>query len=543
MNNIYLAAAALLTLVACTKEIASTGSCEIAIDASIGAMTKVSYNGASTSFTAGDQIAVYAWTGSAASVPATRVVDGVVNSFDGSAWTPATQMLWKTGEDAHYFLGVFPVPGAPITDFAAVPYTLDPADYEASDLLIATNFGTGNAGLKSTGGAVPLNFDHAMAKLNVNLKFRSEFGAAAPAVSGVTVTARKTAEVNYLTKTVTATASEVPSPVAIPQASTAAAGYALSFSGLQVPQDGVTAVTISIGTNEYVYTSATDIPLQSGKYTTLGLMVGKDKVELASVSVSDWAAGQDLPGGEAVLLMDPYNGHAFVDMGEVSISGVKKNLKWATCNVGAENPWDYGDYYAWGETETYYEAGTAQNDPPTWKSGKSGGYIWSSYKWCNGAFDKLNKYCTQSSYWDSSAPKDNKTVLDPEDDVAHVKWGGTWRMPTDQEWTALRDNTLYDWVWTDNYLINGTVSTGVAGRIVTRKAGTGPCAGNSIFLPAAGRRTLAGLSDVGSWSAGWSSSLRTDYPIHAWYVYFRPDDVYRWNNSRYYGLSVRPVTE
>ena len=107
MNKLYLAAATLLTLAACTKEVASTGSCEIAIDASIGAMTRVSYSGAVTEFTAGDEIAVYAWTGSAASVLASRVVDGVVNSFDGSAWTPATQMLWKPGEDAHYFLGVY----------------------------------------------------------------------------------------------------------------------------------------------------------------------------------------------------------------------------------------------------------------------------------------------------------------------------------------------------------------------------------------------------------------------------------------------------
>ena len=235
-------------------------------------------------------------------------------------------------------------------------------------------------------------------------------------------------------------------------------------------------------------------------------------------------------------------------MGEVTIGGVKKNLKWATCNVGADNPWDYGDYYAWGETETYYEAGTAQNNPPTWKSGKSGGYSWSSYKWCNGSYNKLNKYCTQSTCWDSSnsAPMDNKTVLDPEDDVAHVKWGVKWRIPTDEEWTALRDDTLYDWVWTDNYRINGTVSTGVAGRIVTRKnvGGNDPCAGNSIFLPAAGYRyDTADLYGVGSWGIYWSSSLNTGGPNNAWRVLFYSDSVYRSYDGRDHGLSVRPVAE
>ena len=527
MNKIYLAAAALLMLAACTKEIASTQACDITIDASIGAMTR--------------EIAVYAWTGSASSVPASRVVDGVLNTLgtDGK-WTPASQMRWKPGEDAHYFLGVYPAPGAAITDFAAVPYTLDPADYEGSDLLIATNFGIGNAGLKSTGGAVPLNFDHAMAKLNVNLKFRSEFGAATPSVSGVTVTARKTAAVNYLTKTVTATASEAPAPVELPAAA-AAAGYALSLSGLLVPQDGVTAITIRIGTDEYVYTSAADIPLESGKYTTLGLVVGKDKVELASVTVSDWAAGQDLPGGEAALVAGSYNGHAFVDMGEVEINGVKKHLKWATCNVGADNPWDYGDYYAWGETETYYEAGTAHNIRPTWKSGKRDGYNWLSYKWCNGAYNKLNKYCTYGEYWDryNSAPMDNKKVLDPEDDVAHVKWGVKWRIPTDEEWTALLDDTLYDWVWTNDYLKD---SSNHKGRIVTRKAATGSCSGNSIFLPAAGLRynEYFGASSSGFY---WSSSLDTPEPFNAWRVNFDSGDVRLRKDIRSDGLSVRPVTE
>ena len=533
MNKIYLAAAALLTLAACTKEIASTQGCDITIDASIGAMTRVSYSGSVTEFTAGDKIAVYAWTGSASSVPASRVVDGVLNTLgtDGK-WTPASQMRWKPGEDAHYFLGVFPAPVAAITDFTSVPYTLDPADYEASDLLVATNFGQGGGGVKSTGGAVPLNFDHAMAKLNVNLKFRSEFGAAAPAVSGVTVTARKTAAVNYLTKTVTATASEVPSPVAIPQASTVAAGYALSFSGLQVPQIGVTRITVSIGGNEYVYTSSADIPLESGKYTTLGLMVGKDKVELASVSVSDWTAGQDLADGEAVLV-DPYRGHAFVDMGEVSIGGVTKNLKRATCNVGAENPWDYGDYYAWGET--------APKNNYSWSTYKywvSGDGIWDGSKY-NITF---NKYCTKDLYWKSTEPLDKKTVLDPEDDVAHVKWGDKWRIPTDEEWEALTSATYYTWTWTDDYLEDGSNHKG---RIVTRKnvGGNDPCAGNSIFLPAAGRRDGTDIDGARSYGHYWFSSLDTDIPNLAWGVYFYSAYVHLSSDYRRRGQSVRPVTE
>ncbi len=110
---------------------------------------------------------------------------------------------------------------------------------------------------------------------------------------------------------------------------------------------------------------------------------------------------------------DEYNGHDYVDL------GLPSGLIWATCNVGAAKPEDYGDYFAWGETEP-------KDD-----------YWWSTYKWCNGDWDKLTKYCTDSYYWDSSSSSsmDNKTVLDPEDDAAHVNWGGSWRMPTDEEWT------------------------------------------------------------------------------------------------------------
>ena len=247
-HNIYIVAmTALLALAGCDKNNFTRIAGEITIDARIGDMTKVSYDGASTSFTAGDKIAVYAWTGSADAVPATRTVNGIRNTLgnDGK-WAPEPQMLWKNASDPHFFLGVYPAKD--ITDFTADTFTLDPGDYTAGDLLIATNFGSGNAGLKTSDGAVKLDFDHAMAKLIVNLKFRSEYEAV-PDVSAVTATAKDTATVNYLTKEITATGTS--SAVVIPAAATAAAGYALSFSGLQVPQAGVKIVTLTIDGKDY----------------------------------------------------------------------------------------------------------------------------------------------------------------------------------------------------------------------------------------------------------------------------------------------------
>ena len=99
------------------------------------------------------------------------------------------------------------------------------------------------------------------------------------------------------------------------------------------------------------------------------------------------------------------------------------SVKWATCNVGAIKPEEYGDYYAWGETET------------------KDVYDWSSYKWCNGSSDTLTKY----NPFKVQGIVDSITTLDPNDDVAHVKWGGSWRMPTASEFRELMDNCKWTW--------------------------------------------------------------------------------------------------
>ena len=195
------------------------------------------------------------------------------------------------------------------------------------------------------------------------------------------------------------------------------------------------------------------------------------------------------------------NGYEWVDL------GLQSGLKWATCNVGANKPEEYGDYYAWGETE-----------PKTT-------YNWSTYKWCNGSADTQTKYCTSSTY----GTVDDKTQLELADDAARANWGGAWRMPTDAEWTELRENCT--WTWTSDY--NGT---GVKGRIVTSNINA-----NSIFLPAVGSRYNGVLYDAGYYGLYWSSSLRTDNPLYAWIVFLDSDNVDRVSYFRYYGLSVRPV--
>ena len=204
------------------------------------------------------------------------------------------------------------------------------------------------------------------------------------------------------------------------------------------------------------------------------------------------------PTQDAFSHSNIHNGHEYVDLG--------LRVKWATCNVGASKAEEYGDYFAWGETTT------------------KSTYYWSTYKWSNGNESTLTKYNTSSSY----GTVDNKTQLELSDDAARVNWSGSWRMPTDAEWTELREQCTWTW----------TTQNGVNGYRVTCKTN-----GNSIFLPAAGCRYDSSLDYAGSYGFYWSSSLNTYFPDDAWSVSFNSGTVYGNGNRRYYGFSVRPVCQ
>lgn len=197
------------------------------------------------------------------------------------------------------------------------------------------------------------------------------------------------------------------------------------------------------------------------------------------------------------------------------------SVKWASCNLGATKPEQYGRYYQWAGlqdvTSTSIDLGWSNCPYHTGSSSSTG---WTKYI-----------PSAKSSYWSGSGSPDNKTVLNPEDDVAHVKLGGKWRMPTDAEWTELRDNCT--WTWTTLNGVNGY-------SVTSKKAGY---TSKSIFLPAAGYRSGTNLSGAGSRGYFWSSSLSTGSPSGAYCVYFYPANVVRSSNGRCYGQSVRPVSE
>ena len=212
----------------------------------------------------------------------------------------------------------------------------------------------------------------------------------------------------------------------------------------------------------------------------------------------------DLQTGNDVVSYSSVAGYPVPEAVDLGLS-----VKWATCNLGAASPEEYGEYYAWGETETKTD------------------YDWGTYKWCKGAYNKLTKYCPsdESGFWAGYGSPDGKTSLDLSDDVAHIKLGGKWRMPTDAEWTELRERCK--WTLTRTNSAYGCKVTGPNG--------------NSIFLPAACYRDGTLLIGAGSNGYYWSSSLGT--VNHARYVDFNTIIDYMDYDNRCYGLSVRPVSE
>ncbi len=191
--------------------------------------------------------------------------------------------------------------------------------------------------------------------------------------------------------------------------------------------------------------------------------------------------------------------HEYVDL------GLPSGTLWATCNVGANSPEEYGDYFAWGETDV------------------KATYTWSTYKWCDDAtINTFTKYCTNKDY----GIVDNRVVLESSDDAATAKLGADWCMPTQKQQYELWRNC--SWTWSK--------FNGVSGQLLV-----GPN-GNSIFLPAAGYRYDSPIvNSVEVSGSYWSLSLYSGYPDGAHYIVFDSEGAICDNGYRCVGHSIRPV--
>jgi len=316
-----------------------------------------------------------------------------------------------------------------------------------------------------------------------------------------------------------------------------------SFSRLTLTSNGAPFVTA--GTFDVTAIKPTLTPTATSKKMTLYLSnvssdEGDDLITLymmmapadqSSAQISVWLSGsknytgsmsgKNMQAGTIYgysLELEETNDHDYVDL------GLPSNTLWATCNVGANSPEEYGDYFAWGETKAYGEEDETNAMNYSYNSSSSYQktyYNWSTYKYCQGSSSTMTRYCNNSNY----GTVDNKTVLEAEDDVATANWGSAWRMPTYAEWRELVNNTTSTW----------TTENGVYGRKFTASNG------NYIFLPAAGSRSVSGLDDAGSIGRYWSSSLHEIYSDYARYLDFNSSYVGPSGNSRFCGLSVRAV--
>ncbi len=402
------------------------------------------------------------------------------------------------------------------------------ANYKASDLMFASV----SDQARST-SAINLAFAHQMAKIIVN--------TTAAEGSGITIT-------GITLKNIKPTVTFTPAATDVADVVGAASGEAVDITmtnngAALIPAQAVDGnflvITTSAGNATYSLTKT----FAAGHQYTINLTVSSAEIG-TTTAITGWSDGgtgstnsktDNAPAGAKAIDIGLYVGGAS--------SGTK--LLWANMNVGATMEAGYGTYFAWGETSGYTvnEVTNADNITTNYKTL----FDWYTYAWSNGSNNQLSKYCPtgQESHWDNhinSNYPDNKTQLEPGDDAAHANWGGSWRMATPEEMTALKntfntgDDTNWKWEWKTNY----NSVTGCNGWLITYK---GIVPNTSIFLPVAGYRTSI-FYERGSIGYYWSSSLNPSSPHCAYSLLINnssasvPD-----NYARIFGFTIRAVKE
>ncbi len=361
------------------------------------------------------------------------------------------------------------------------------------DILAA--YATGSA--SSDNGNVQLNFKHVSARVVLAVGCdNADYGYK---LNSVVLTAPSKAYFKFSTQEIHVVDGEDSLEYESSLAPSVTIGETITgFDSLFVAADGTAGSTCrldvsyvaKIGNIERSYTKSTTVNIVAGYENTVRMKLECDKPLSISVVANGWTADNEIDA----------NGHEYIDL------GLPSGTLWATCNIGAGRSEDYGDYFAWGETETK-----------------------ETFTWDNYAFGKeseLTKYCNNAEY----GTVDNLLTLDAEDDAAVFKWGGDWRIPTYEIFKELYDNCEREL----------TSQSGVNGCLFTSKTN-----GNTLFFPVDADIS----SDYGMY---WTSSLNTTNPNGAWYLIISFDatlgeycvlsDYYSTNyNSRMYMLAIRPV--
>ena len=442
----------------------------------------------SSSFAKGDNIGVFALNtnGNAYSSTSTNMLA----TYDGSNWN-------FTGNVTHL------TENANADVYAYYPYTSSATNILKIPVDISYNSTTGQADyLYGAGGSHNLSnpqadilFKFALARItlqlsvaegNVNDKLVINSVKLANSNSyGIATSGTMNTKTGEITATGNADAF-----INVPMSATITKTEATTTDLLVIPTSVANGnVTLTLSINGYVASvSLPDVSWEMGRQYTYPVKVSLKENKIAELTISNptivprtntTQSSQDL----VVDLTDQPSIDEAIDL------GLPSGVKWASYNVGATKPEEYGGYYAWGETKTKSD------------------YSEESYL-----------YYANSSYISIGS-----NISGTQYDVAHVKWGGNWRMPTYTEQTELSENCTSAW----------TTINGVTGMKFTSKKN-----GNSIFLPAAGGQRGSSVSDTGTLGHYWSSTLRNN--ARGYYLGFYSTDL-DWDTYRYDGFSVRAV--
>ena len=542
MNKTIISCISTILLASCSSETVETGN--IIVDGNDGGSverviiksTPFVYDGNTrTSLTATDQGISFAWASYDAlgvfpiepttnnqakqelNLPADCESDAHYASFDGAGWA-----LIKGNTYAAYtpYNGNLP---------ASTPYTAVPIDMTGQDGTLATIGqkydymyapSTFTEEACENGGTheVVFDFNHAISIIQLRLTMQEP-----NTLKNITLTNKNgdnvwitSATLNVATGNVTPTATS--------------SSISLDLENLYVDEDNELVIYVAAlptTTGELQLTAVTD---EGAEYTASLASKTLESGKAYRYTASDFTFSAD----------GRIDGHEYVDF---------ITVRFATMNIGATTPWDIGNYYAWGETKAYREEDKSNLINYNYNNQQSYVktiYSWETYKWCNETENSLTKYCTDSSF----GTVDNKTVLDQEDDVAAINWGGGWHTPTIGDFMQLTRNSF--WVWTSNY--NNTNLSGFIvfkakrysdrGRIVYGgNNGSGYSLYDAhIFLPVTGYRENNQLNDADTDGYYWTKDLRepsndksSSLQIQSHFV-STSTDAYR-----IYGLCVRPV--
>ncbi len=300
---------------------------------------------------------------------------------------------------------------------------------------------------------------------------------------------------------------------------------AVTINGIEVTSITLSpsSLTLSVGSNQTL--TATILPSDA---SNKGLTWSSSNTSVATVdqtgkvtavmagSCTITATAKDGSGKKGTCAVTINTSHEYVDLGLTS------GTLWATCNIGATTPTEFGDYFAWGETVPYGQEDTSNSMNYT----TTGSYLktifaWNTYKYCNGQYNNLTKYCTSSNY----GRRDTRKALELSDDAAYVNWGSEWRMPTKIQVNEL----ISECTWTKKYL-NNKLGFEVKGSN-----------GNTIFLPFAGWRNTSldsAYEGGGFWTCTLDDTGRPDWAYHL--SYFNNSYLLA-QSGRDIGFTIRPV--